>query len=76
MSGEALFDEFCADCHGSSGGGSFLQGVPANRNTELNYWEVKIKIKHGSGEDSDMPVFKELTDSEVSKIASYLKSLK
>jgi len=76
MTGEELFDEFCAGCHKSTGKGNFLLGVPANRGTKLSYWEIKLKIKRGSGGNSKMPVFKNLSDTEAGKIAEYLMSLK
>jgi len=76
MTGEELFDEFCAGCHKSTGKGNFLLGVPANRGTKLSYWEIKLKIKRGSGGDSKMPVFNNLTDTEAGKIAEYLMFLK
>ena len=75
MTGEELYEEFCAGCHKSSGKGNFLKGVPANRNTDMSYWEIKIKITHGSGSNSAMPVFEELTDTEAGKIAEHLQTL-
>lgn len=74
-SGKELFDQYCAGCHQTSGKGNFLKGIPANRGTNLSYWQIKLKILRGSGPKSKMPVFKTLTDTDAGKIAEYLQSL-
>jgi mono/diheme cytochrome c family protein len=76
MDGKALYEKYCARCHKSTGKGNFLLGVPPNKNTQLSYWEIKNKIRNGSGKHSKMPTFKHLSDAQAGLIANYLMSLK
>jgi mono/diheme cytochrome c family protein len=73
LSGKELFKLHCAGCHQPSGKGSFITGVPANKNTKLSTIQIYHKIK-GRGSDK-MPAFPKMSDAEASKIASYVKSL-
>lgn len=73
LSGKALFNLHCAGCHRPSGKGSFISGVPANKNTPMTTIQIFHKIK-GRGSDK-MPAFPKMSDSEAARIASYVKSL-
>ena len=70
-SGEELFGHYCAECHHSDGSGSFLEGVPANRNTRMNEQQVVELILYGH-EDTSMPVFKQLEPLQAELIAQHL----
>ncbi|MFQ5329344.1 MAG: c-type cytochrome [Thermodesulfobacteriota bacterium] len=74
--GKQLFEHHCAPCHGKEGEGAFLEGIPANRDTQLDFRQIAHKIKAGGSTKSKMPVFKKMGDTEAAKIAQYLESLK
>lgn len=72
-SGQALYDKYCEDCHGSSGKGSFLEGIPANRETDYSRQEVTNLILYGRHDTENMPkLYKELTPAEADRISEYL----
>ncbi|GAA0788921.1 c-type cytochrome [Marinobacterium sediminicola] len=70
-SGAKLYNYYCADCHHADGAGSFLEGVPANRTTNLNEAQLVRLILHGH-EGSKMPVFSQLQEEQAERIAQYL----
>lgn len=71
--GKELFEIHCSNCHGASGSGKFLKGVPNNRNTDLGSHQIVHKIKQGNG---GMPAFPNMPTDEAKKIVSYLRSIK
>lgn len=75
ISGKKLFDIHCASCHSPEGFGSILLGVPSNRDTKLLNVNIRKKLLHGSGKDSNMPVFETMSEQEAIKIVQYLRSL-
>ena len=70
--GKQLYDHHCARCHGNSGKGKFLLGVPPNRETGLQEIQIIFRMRHPKGK---MPAFDELSAEEASRIAHYLNSL-
>lgn len=70
MNGEALHNEYCADCHKQSGKGNFLAGIPASVTTELNSEQVVQLITQGSAAHKKMPL------DQARAIAEHLKTLK
>lgn len=73
LSGKELFKLHCAGCHQPSGEGSFITGVPANKDTKLTSIQIFHKIK-GRGSDK-MPAFPKMSDAEATRIATYVKTL-
>jgi len=71
--GKQLFDYHCSDCHGVSGEGKFLKGVPANRDTNLQTVQITHKIREG--DSGRMPKFDSMPPQEARKIALYLKRI-
>ncbi len=74
LSGKALFELHCASCHGATGKGSFMLGVPANNDGHLLNVEIRHKIQHGNVK-GNMPVFEAMSDDEVNKIIKYINQL-
>lgn len=76
--GSELYDKYCEGCHGGSGKGSFLEGIPANRDTRLSRQEVTNLILYGRHDKTQMPMFyQELKPAEAERISEYLlESLK
>jgi mono/diheme cytochrome c family protein len=72
--GKQLFEYHCASCHGVSGKGIFLKGVPANNDTELTTALIMHKITQDT--QGGMPEFTNMPTKEAEKIAYYLKSIK
>lgn len=72
--GKALFNHYCADCHGADGSGNVLRRVPANWDTDLSRSQIIRKIRHG-GPDSNMPAFEQLSRSDARAIAEHLRNL-
>jgi len=72
---KALFEEHCADCHALGGTGSFMLGMPSNADTKLLNVQIRNKIREGTGGDSKMPVFHDMSVKEASRIIAYLRSL-
>jgi len=75
LSGKALFELHCASCHGPTGTGSVMLGVPANNDGHLLNVEIRNKIQHGSVKDDDMPIFHDMSDEEANKIITYINKL-
>ena len=74
--GKQLFESHCASCHSSSGMGSFVLGIPSNRDTKLLNIHIRKKIRYGSGPESNMPIFQTMPEKEAIKIVQYLRTLK
>jgi mono/diheme cytochrome c family protein len=73
MSGEALFDHYCAACHGNAGQGKLIKGVPPNRYTELSHSDVVNLILKGSQHPRHpMPAVASLSPSEAAKVATFV----
>ncbi|GGC01978.1 hypothetical protein GCM10011352_30200 [Marinobacterium zhoushanense] len=70
--GKELFNYHCAGCHKESGTGSFLEGIPANRTTQLTEKQVTQLILHGKSQMPDMPAFSQLSEQQARNIAQYL----
>lgn len=71
--GRTLYNKYCEGCHGGSGKGSFLEGIPANRDTRLSRQEVTNLILYGRHDKAQMPKFyQELKPSEAERISEYL----
>jgi mono/diheme cytochrome c family protein len=75
LSGQTLFELHCASCHGPTGEGSFLLGVPANNEGHLLNVHIRKKIQQGMTRDDQMPVFEAMSDAEANKIIGYINSL-
>ena len=75
VTGEQLFNYHCAECHDLAGQGKFLKGVPGNKDTALNTFEIEHKLKDNPVKDSIMPVFTKMPKAEAIKIVTYLKQL-
>jgi len=52
-----------------------LLGIPANRDTALTDQQIREKIQHGQGSDSNMQVFSTMSDKEAIKIIRHLRTL-
>lgn len=70
--GKELYNYYCAGCHGENGKGSFLEGIPANRTTELTEAQITELILHGKSQMPDMPSFHLLSQQQAGNIAKYL----
>ena len=75
ITGKALFNFHCKECHLGSGTGNFLYGVPANKNTDLSTSQISHMIRHNGEPGRNMPIFATMGNSEVIKIAEYLKEM-
>ncbi|MBE9399623.1 cytochrome c [Pontibacterium sp. N1Y112] len=71
--GKALFAHYCESCHGQTGNGKFLQGIPANAHTALTRQEVINLVLYGRDDKPAMPNFrKQLSPRQAQKVADYL----
>lgn len=71
--GKTLFKHYCASCHGESGKGSFLEGIPSNRKTQLSRQDVVNLVLYGRSDKPGMPVFRDqLTPRQAEKVADHL----
>ncbi len=71
--GKALFAHYCESCHGQTGSGKFLQGIPSNASTSLTRQEVINLLLYGRDDKPAMPSFREqLNPRQAQKIADYL----
>jgi len=71
--GKTLFSHYCADCHGPSGNGKFLQGIPPNAKTRLTRQEVVNLLLYGRDDMPAMPKFRDrLTPIQAGKVADHL----
>lgn len=73
--GQQLFEYHCSSCHKATGTGHFLKGVPANKDTELQSWQIKHKIQDAAEDKSKMPSFPNMPPDEAALIADYVKRL-
>jgi len=73
--GKQLFDFHCSVCHGVSGKGKFIEGIPANALTKKNRMQIIQKIQSGDGTKSKMPVFKTMSKDEANRIVDHLFEL-
>jgi len=75
--GKQLFDFHCASCHGKSGKGQFIEGIPANVLTKKSPKMVRTKIKFGDETpNSIMPKFESMPKEEAILIVKHLFKLK
>ena len=75
ITNKQLFEIHCSGCHSTSGGGSVWLSVPANNeSTRLNF-QIRNKIRKGSGSNSKMPIFYKMSKLEANKIIAYLRVL-
>jgi len=72
--GEALYNHHCAACHQHTGGGAFLDGIPAVKYTPMKIREIVDHIRgHGRPDDTRMPQFSDMSVHEAQKIAVYIR---
>ena len=74
VTGKQLFEHHCAECHKTSGMGTFLKGVPANKDTKLSTWQISHKLRMGDSAGA-MPIFETMSVDETMKISTYLKRM-
>lgn len=76
--GEEMYGQYCAGCHGSSGEGRFLLGVPSNRSTRLGASALADRILEVGRHDEHrrMPTFPKLKRSEALAIARHVLHLR
>ena len=74
--GRELFDYHCAGCNKKNGHGQFLSGVPANNNTVMTPYEVKVLITKGHNSKPAMQPVEGISLQEADKIVTYLWSLR
>ncbi len=70
--GKVLYNHYCADCHKADGSGSFLEGVPANRETAMSEAQLVRVILHGKASMPNMPNFGHLSEEQAKAIAVYV----
>ena len=72
--GEQFYTQHCAACHRRSGEGAFLQGIPAIKYTSMKIDQIVGHIRgHGRIEDTQMPVFTDMSNYEAERIAVYVR---
>lgn len=75
--GEEYYNAHCSECHSKNGTGIFLKGTPANIATKKNKREIILHIEQGSHiNHAQMPIFADMPNDEVQKIAFHLLHLK
>ena len=70
MSGRALYQKNCANCHGPSGGGAAT--FPDIRETAYSDDQIRHLIQHGQGE---MPAFPNIQEPDLSYLVKYVINL-
>ncbi|WP_370277459.1 cytochrome c [Pontibacterium sp.] len=71
--GKALFAHYCEECHGDTGNGKFLKGIPSNTATRLTRQEVVNLLLYGRQDQPAMPTFRDqLSPRQARKVADYL----
>ncbi|MDI3326492.1 cytochrome c [Pontibacterium granulatum] len=71
--GKALFVHYCEECHGDTGNGKFLKGIPSNTATRLTRQEVVNLLLYGREDQPAMPTFRDqLSPRQARKVADYL----
>lgn len=73
LTGQQLYEAYCASCHKVNGTGSFLEAIPANRNTALSEKEIIALILGHDSRAEKMPDFNFLTADQAKRVAVYLK---
>ncbi len=72
--GEQFYNHHCAACHQRSGEGAFLDGIPAVKYTTMRIGQIVDHIYgHGRIDDTQMPVFSEMSYHEAERIAVYVR---
>ena len=72
--GEQFYNHHCAVCHQRSGEGTFLHGIPAVKYTSMRIDEIVDHIfGHGRIDDTQMPVFTDMSIHEAERIAVYVR---
>ena len=72
--GEQFYNQHCAACHQRSGEGAFLEGIPAVKYTSMKIEEIVGHIRgHMRIEESQMPVFSDMSIYEAERIAVYVR---
>lgn len=73
VSGQEVFQQYCAACHGPSGGGLPNLGIPLKEATRLSDDEIRRVIEHGRRE---MPDFKDsLTEDQIAAVIRHVRGL-
>ena len=73
--GKQLYLHHCASCHQDTGDGTFMQGVPAVKDTLMTYRQMTDHIRgHGRDKDSRMPEFSTMSQREAEAIAVYIRN--
>lgn len=67
-----MYGTYCSRCHGSTGSGNFLKGIPANRSTSLNRNQIAELVTRGLEEFPKMPRFSKMSRSSALKIADFV----
>lgn len=73
-SGQQLFLQYCAACHGRSGEGKFIKGAPAIFETRLTRSEVAELVIEGR-KGHRMPEFPRMRRHEAFAVATYFLTL-
>ena len=79
--GRELYEYYCAACHGESGAGQFLRGIPPLiqnkflKTLPLTPSQVKHKIQGSEQPGRKMPSFTNISDNEARLIAHYIREL-
>jgi len=72
--GEEFYDHHCASCHNRTGGGAFLDGIPAVKYTPMKISEIVDHIRgHGRDGASRMPQFSDMSVYEAERIAVFIR---
>jgi len=75
--GKDLYELHCAGCHGMSGRGSLMQGIPSNLLTDFTRTQVvELIIAGPKHEQSNMPAMKTMPRDEARVIVDYLWQLR
>ncbi len=79
--GRELYEYYCAACHGESGAGQFLRGIPPLiqnkflKTVPLTPSQVKHKIQGPEQPGRKMPSFTNISDNQARQIALYIREL-
>ena len=73
LTGQELYEQSCASCHGSLGGGGVGPALDAGSDAaSLSDEQIAGVIRVGPG---SMPGFERLTDEQVDSLVEYLRTL-
>ena len=70
LTGRAVYQNHCANCHGASGGGAAT--FPDIRETAYSEDQIRHLIQHGRGE---MPAFPDIKEPDLSYLVKYVINL-